>query len=451
MPVGPDIRISSPKYPGGWITASCFEGDVPLELNGNIEPGHLDFGPPSYILQSYSNPAFQWQQSLDEGYTWMDIPGETNINISHIFNIPDTFWVRLRVSEAGDIGNRNCSNVSNVLKVEVNGLPKEFSLTANSPVCTDGELKLAVSGGVTYNTYGPNGFFDNSPFPHIYRPELEDSGWYYSEIISFGGCKGIDSAYVRIIGPDLSVSQGKAICYGDTVHLRATGGTSYNWTPAESLSNSTIADPIASPLKTTTYEVKATDENGCSDYENVTITLRDSVLKAIISGPDIACPGDAILFKDTSIGQIVNWSWDFGNGNTSDLQNPGVQQYAVTNGSYFPVSLTITDTAGCIQTGQKFIKSVNNCFIAVPSAFTPNNDGLNDFLYPLNAYKATNLLFKVFNRWGQLIFETNDWTKKWDGTVKGLPQQTAVYIWMLSYKDENQKQIFLKGTTVLIR
>ena len=87
----------------------------------------------------------------------------------------------------------------------------------------------------------------------------------------------------------------------------------------------------------------------------------------------------------------------------------------------------------------------------MPSAFTPNNDGLNDFLYPLNAYKATNLVFKVFDRWGQLVFETNDWTRKWDGSIGGVPQTTAVYIWVLTYKDENQKHVFLKGTTTLIR
>ena len=233
MPVGPDVRISSPKYPGGWITGSCFQGDVPLELNGNIEPGHLDFGPPNYILQTYTNPGFQWQQSLDDGYTWLDIPGETNINISHNFNNPDTFWVRLRVSEIGDIGNPNCSNVSNVIKVQVDGLPKEFSLTSNSPVCTDGDLKINLSGGASYYTYGPNGFFDNSPFPHIYHPSLADSGWYYSEIISFGGCKAVDSVFVKVTGPNLSVSSDKLICYGDTVHLHATGGNKYNWTPAE--------------------------------------------------------------------------------------------------------------------------------------------------------------------------------------------------------------------------
>jgi gliding motility-associated-like protein len=449
MPVGPDIRISSPKYPGGWVTASCYQG-VPLELNGKIESGYLDFGTPDYVLQNYTNPGFQWQQSLDEGYTWTDIPGETNINISHNFNIPDTFWVRLRVSEAGDIGNLNCGNVSNIMKVQVDGLPKDFSLTTNSPVCTDGDLKLNVSGGASYNTYGPNGFFDSSPFPHIYHPALADSGWYYSEIMSFGGCKGVDSEYVRIIGPNLSVSPGKTICYGDTVHLHATGGTHYSWKPTEGLNNPAINNPVATPIKTTKYEVQVTDETGCNAYGNVTIRLRDSILKAIISGPDITCPDDNVLFKDTSIGKIISWHWNFGNGNTSDLRNPPVQYYP-PNGSFFSVNLTITDTSGCEQTAKKIIKAVNNCFIAVPNAFTPNNDGLNDFLYPLNAYKATHLVFKVFDRWGRQVFETRDWTKKWDGSFKGEPQATGVYVWMLTYTDANQKQVFLKGTVALIR
>jgi PKD repeat protein len=186
--------------------------------------------------------------------------------------------------------------------------------------------------------------------------------------------------FVKVTGPNLSVSSDKLICYGDTVHLVATGGNKYSWTPAEGLTNSTIANPIASPQRTTTYEVIVSDGSNCTAYGHVTITLRNSILKASIDGPEIACPSDAILFRDTSIGQIVNWNWNFGNGNASNLQNPGIQYYPVTDGILFPVILTVTDTARCVQTGKKFIRSVNNCYIAVPSAFTPNNDGLNDFL-----------------------------------------------------------------------
>jgi gliding motility-associated-like protein len=88
----------------------------------------------------------------------------------------------------------------------------------------------------------------------------------------------------------------------------------------------------------------------------------------------------------------------------------------------------------------------------VPSAFTPNGDGRNDYLYPLNAYKAVNLQFRVFNRWGQQVFETKDWTHKWDGSLNGIPQASGVYIWMLNYTDSETGKFYQqKGTTVLIR
>ena len=451
MPVGPDIRISSLKYPGGWIAGTCYAGNSPLELVGKIDPGYIDFGTPNFVADSYTNPAFQWQQSLDDGYTWTDIPGETAINISHNFNNPDTFWVRMRVSEAGDINNKNCSNVSNVIHVQVEPKPTDFSISSNSPVCTDGDLTLSVTGGATYFSYGPNGWSDNSAHPHIYHPVLADSGWYYTEVYSFGGCKAVDSTFVRVIGPNITVSDGKAICYGDTVHLHAAGGIDYSWSPVEGLNNPSIANPIASPVKTTKYEVMLTDQSGCHAYGNVLITLRDSLLKADIFGPNVACPADVLTFRDTSQGAIINWAWDFGNGQTSTLRNPPAQVYPVTNGAFFPVSLTITDTAGCVQTKKVFIKSVNSCYIAVPSAFTPNNDGLNDFLYPLNAYKATDLQFRVYDRWGRTVFETRDWTRKWDGTINGVPQPTGVYVWILQYTDEKKQRIFLKGTAALIR
>lgn len=114
-------------------------------------------------------------------------------------------------------------------------------------------------------------------------------------------------------------------------------------------------------------------------------------------------------------------------------------------------TLKDTDTAGCADTAYHVMKVEDNCYIAVPSAFTPNGDGLNDYLYPLNAYKATQLIFRVFNRNGQLVFETRDWTKKWDGTFKGNPLTTAIFVWELSYTDPENKKVFLKGSTLLIR
>jgi len=116
------------------------------------------------------------------------------------------------------------------------------------------------------------------------------------------------------------------------------------------------------------------------------------------------------------------------------------------------VKLIVQNNLGCFDTAAKQLIEVKSCYITVPSGFTPNGDGVNDYLYPLNAYKATNLEFRVYNRYGQLVFETKDWTKKWDGTISGKPQDTGTFVWMLQYTDKDSgKEYFLKGTTVLIR
>jgi len=88
----------------------------------------------------------------------------------------------------------------------------------------------------------------------------------------------------------------------------------------------------------------------------------------------------------------------------------------------------------------------------VPTAFTPNGDGLNDYLYPLNAFKADNLVFQVFNRQGQMLFETHDWRQKWDGRIQGHEAPAGTYAWFLQYTDRDSgHKFFQKGTSILIR
>ena len=137
------------------------------------------------------------------------------------------------------------------------------------------------------------------------------------------------------------------------------------------------------------------------------------------------------------------------------MQNPPPKKYAEVSerdGKYYPVTLIVKNDINCFDTAETMIKILYNCYITVPTAFTPNNDGLNDFLYPLNAYKADNLEFRIYNRYGQMVFETTNWLNKWDGKINGKPQASGTYVWMLSYTDHDSgKNIFLKGTSVLIR
>lgn len=204
---------------------------------------------------------------------------------------------------------------------------------------------------------------------------------------------------------------------------------------------------------TSQNQVQLTVSNGiCSDSHTETINLNNKASADFIA-PSDACPEDTARFIDNSQGQIDNWQWTFGNGNTSSLSAPPAQLYPLTGvETFYPVSLTVSNSFGCSTTATKMVKVLGTCLIAVPSAFTPNGDGKNDFLYPLNALKAENLDFRVFNRWGQLVFQSRDWTKKWDGRVNGHQQGTGVYIWTLNFTHRDTRVKYsLKGTTTLIR
>lgn len=190
----------------------------------------------------------------------------------------------------------------------------------------------------------------------------------------------------------------------------------------------------------------------CTDTYTENIVLNNKVVAAI-GGPDVFCPEDTVSFTDLSTGDIDSWSWNFGNGNTSAVAIPPTQVYPLTGvETIYPISLTVGNNTGCQTTVTKNVRVLGGCIIAVPTAFTPNNDGLNDYLFPLNGIKAEDLDFKVFNRWGQLLFRSREWTQKWDGTVNGIPQATNVYIWTLNYthRDTGEKYS-LKGTVTLIR
>lgn len=215
----------------------------------------------------------------------------------------------------------------------------------------------------------------------------------------------------------------------------------------------TIQNPV---IYYTSFGVKVSTlavSNGvCTDTITKNILL-DNYFNAAFEAPEFLCPSDQAIFKNNSVGHIIAWRWDFGNGNSSTDSAPPPQTYPVVpRDTYVTVRLIAQNDINCFDTAYQTIKVLYNCYIAVPTAFTPNGDGLNDYLYPLNAYKSSNLVFRVFNRWGQLLFETRDWTHKWDGTVDGHAQPSGTYVWTLTYTaSDTGKPVSQKGTSVLIR
>jgi gliding motility-associated-like protein len=246
-------------------------------------------------------------------------------------------------------------------------------------------------------------------------------------------------------------------CKRDTIAYFHDGRNEVNtwkWNFDGGLRKSTLQNPVIVYGSFGNKTAQLIVSNGvCSDTSAVVTILLDNALKAAFEASNFVCPGDQALFKDNSTGNIVSWNWDFNNGNISTAQTPPPQSFITpfTTTSVI-VRLIVQNNLGCKDTATQKIILPNNCYIAVPNAFTPNSDGLNDYLYPLNAYKAVDLLFRVYNRFGQMIFETRDWTRKWDGNYRGQGADPGTYVWILQYTDRDTgKRIEQKGATILIR
>jgi gliding motility-associated-like protein len=257
------------------------------------------------------------------------------------------------------------------------------------------------------------------------------------------------------VSPDFSFINHMG-CTNDTIDFLHSGGngiTRWTWTFDNTLV-STQQNPSQIYSSSSQHTVKLVVSNGvCTDSTTENIVLDNKVI-ASFETSNIICPEDTAGFKNTTKGIVDGWLWTFGNSNTSTLQNPPAQHYPVSGiETVYKIKLIASNSSfGCKDSVTHTVLVLGSCYIAVPTAFTPNGDGLNDYLFPMNAVKADNLDFKVFNRWGQLVFSTRDWLRKWDGTIKGIPQPTGAYVWYLSFTHHDTgKKVFMKGTSVLIR
>jgi gliding motility-associated-like protein len=164
------------------------------------------------------------------------------------------------------------------------------------------------------------------------------------------------------------------------------------------------------------------------------------------------CPQEPVSFTSLANGKIVDYNWSFGDGTSSNKESPEHIYQQPTREVSFRVQYTVTDSYGCQKSVDKPIIIYSSCTVFVPNAFTPNNDGLNDVFRILNGVKTTNFNLKIFNRWGQPVFETKNWKDGWDGRFKGTPQPTGTFVWFMQYVDiRTNRPVERKGSFTLIR
>ena len=155
-------------------------------------------------------------------------------------------------------------------------------------------------------------------------------------------------------------------------------------------------------------------------------------------------------FYDQSYFNVISWAWDIGGLDSSTTQNP-IYTFPEDTGNY-PILLTVTDDNGCKDTTLRFLKIKGDFGIYVPNAFTPDNDNINEGFAP-NGFGISdrNYTFLIFDRWGEIIFESHTKFEPWNGTYKGSLVKNDVYVWKLDVEDINGKKHSLTGRVTLIR
>ena len=392
----------------------------------------------------FSNPVFQWQQNING--IWTDIPGATST--SYVKNFPGTtpigkYFFRVKAAEFGNENSPQCRIFSLNLLVQVNANPATAAFN-NGPVCENTPLILTATGGSKYAWTGANNFLASGSAVTIDIVKQEQAGKYYVLVTDDNGCVNTDSTFVNVKPAPVATTSFAAItiCSGNSIQLMSSGGGSYAWTPVVALSSPVIADPTVSPKNTTKYLVTVTNQFMCTDTAAIVVTVEQT--PTANAGPDkTIIQGNSITLNGSATGQSLSYSWS----PTTYMDNPQILQPVVNPPTDINYVLKVVSNNGCgtaIDTMHVFWYKD----IYIPSAFTPNGDGLNDTwkIPALSAFSSFDLL--VFDRWGKIVFQSKNSNLAWDGTYKGVPASMGAYVYQITL---SQFPGFLKGTVTIVR
>jgi gliding motility-associated-like protein len=386
-----------------------------------------------------SGPTSQWLWSFGDG-TFDTIPDPV-----HTYLAPGTYTVTLVATSS-----RGCSET--LVKTIV--IPPYLNATAStaSVSCRDscnGSSTVAVSNGTLPFTYAWNDpLFQNTVTATGLCP-----GTYQVIVTDSNGC--VDTTQTIIGNPELlvaTISSTDAYCGGaciGTATITPSGGTpSYFVTWNDPQSQTTLT---ATGLCPGWYYAQLTDVNGCPVADSVEVLFSNYIppVDAIVSS-DTIFSGQSINLNTITVGGPYSYNWT----PPASVSNPQIANPNSSPDEPITYYVTITDSSGCenLDSVSVFVKEVfcEEPEIFIPNAFTPNGDQNNDKVY-VRGNTIRELTFKVFDRWGELVFETTSPKQGWDGTYKGKAATPAVYVYWLEAVCYNEEKFFKKGNITLIR
>jgi len=382
----------------------------------------------------------QWQWNFGD-----NSPVVTTPDPSHTFPGPGTYTVTLVVTSA-----KGCRET--IIKQVI--IPPNVSVTANAIQVTCNNLCTGQSTAITTNGFGPISYQWSDPLLQTTQTATGlCPGTYTVTVTDSLGCTATTS--VNISNPAPLTSQGSstdAYCDGQCIGsatASASGGTlpySIVWNDPGSQTGAT-----ATGLCPGTYTATITDANGCTASSVTLNVLYSSFIPAVEASisQDTVFEGESINLSATT-NCNCSYSWT----PPQAVSNPAIQSPTANPVQTTTYYVTITDQFGCSNTDSVsvYVKEVlcEEPVIYIPNAFTPNDDNNNDVLY-VRGNTIMELNLKIYDRWGEKVFESNDPKKGWDGKYKGKLATPAVYVYYVEAICFDNQKFFKKGNITLIR
>ncbi len=353
-------------------------------------------------------------------------------------DVPTWYYVTL----TDPVGCKNKDSVFVDVKAAV-----ALNAGADTTICqTDGFLLNTVSDGL-YFLWTPAAGLNNSTIKNPFATPLITTTYHVRA--SIGKCYKDDDITIKVVPyPAANAGPDTAICFGFSAQLNATGGSIYSWSPATFLNSTSTPSPVSiRPTANIRYIVTVRDVLGCPKPVKDTVWVHVYPKVVADAGPrDTTVVAGQPLFLNATGGSTYVWS------PTTWLNDPNIHNPVSLPTSDIKYVVTVTTDHGCVGTDSIYVRLFNvGEDIYVPNAFTPNGDGNNDVLRPILLGMKELTYFRVYNRWGVLMFSTSEQGKGWDGRYNGKPQDPAAFVWVaeaVTYKGEIRKK---KGSAILIR
>jgi gliding motility-associated-like protein len=381
-------------------------------------------------------------------YTWSfgDGNSSTQANPGYSYANAGTYNVKLIAANI-----HGCKDsISHPVTIYANPV---ITAVNDASICLGRTVQLRATGGQTYEWSPSQALSCTDCAAPVASPTTSTS--YYVRGISSQGCSGFDTVNITVHQPiQITVSPDQAMCQTESVNLLASGAASYRWTPAQTLSSDTASNPVATPTATTNYRVVGFDGHNCfTDTGYVRITVNPK--PTIELGPDKTLLTGTVypLAPVVTGGPIATWQWT----PTTNLSCTACSNPSATIKTDITYDVAIENIYGCTATDKINIKAFcENTQVFIPNAFTPDGDGVNDILMVRAKGIEVVNSFRIFSRWGELLFEKlnfppNSIAYGWDGKIKGKTGAPEVYVYTVEVTCDNLQTYTYKGNVSILK